>query len=54
MKRIKVLLSEEELSVGKERMTKSARQVRELLKHVSRLYTGKNTTKHIYGKHESF
>ena len=40
MKRRKALLSEEEL-LRKER-------VRELLKHVSRLCTGKNRTKHMW------
>ena len=46
MKRRKALLSEEGLLVGKE--TRSAKRVRELLKHVSRLCTGKNRTKHIW------
>ena len=43
IKRRKALLSEEELLVR----TKSAKQVRELLKHVSRLCTNKNKTEHI-------
>ena len=47
MKRRKAILSEEELLVTKERDTKSAKQVGDLLKHVSRLCTGKNRTKHI-------
>ena len=42
MKCRKALLSEEELLE-----TKSAKRVRKLLKHVSRLCTGKNRTKHI-------
>ena len=45
MKRRKALLSEEELLVIKE--TKSAKRVRELLKHVIRLCTGKNRTGHV-------
>jgi len=43
MKRRKALLSEEELLE-----TKSAKRVRQLLKHVSRLCTGKKRTKHIW------
>jgi len=43
----KALLSEEELSVRKE--TKSIKRVRKLLKHVSRLCTGKNRNgEHIW------
>ena len=45
MKCRKALLSEEELLVRKE--TKSAKRVRELLKHVSRLCTDKNKTEHM-------
>ena len=45
MKRRKALLSEEELLVTKER---DKVRVRELLKHVSRLRTGKNKTEHIW------
>ena len=42
MKRRKALLSEEELLE-----TKSAKRERELLKHVSSLYTGKNKIEHV-------
>ena len=45
MKCRRALLSEEELLVTKER--DKVRKVRELLKHVSRLFTGKNRSKHI-------
>ena len=46
MKRRKALLSEEELLVTKER-DKVHKRVSELLKHMSRLCTGKNRTEHI-------
>ena len=47
MKRRKTLLSEEELLVTKERDKVRKASIRELLKHVSRLCTNKNRTKHI-------
>ena len=46
MKLRKALLSEEDLSVMKER-DKVSKAIRELLKHVRILCTGKNRTEHI-------